>query len=117
MLLYYLDQSDAVEWNDTNTRIICSLFDKQVKEGNRPNTHLNSVGYDEVAESFYQMTGIHVTKLQLKNKWDKLKPGLVAWQKNIEGNQIGAKCRWWDYNGCRVVEEDKEGDNLNFIFL
>jgi len=45
---------------------------------------LNSVGYDEVAESFYQMTGIHATKLQLKNKWDKLKPDLVAWQKILK---------------------------------
>jgi len=45
---------------------------------------LNSVGYDEVAESFYQMTGIHVTKLQWENKWDKLKPDLVAWQKILK---------------------------------
>ena len=50
---------------------------------------MNSVGYDEVAESFYQMTGIHVTKLQLKNKWDKLKPGLVAWQKILKETGLG----------------------------
>jgi len=64
---------------------------------------LNSVGYDEVAESFYQMTGIHVTKLQLKNKWDKLKPDLVAWQKVLKQTGLGRNAageitmddEWW----------------------
>ncbi|CAN6371487.1 unnamed protein product [Urochloa humidicola] len=78
------DLGDAIDWNDTNLSIICSLFAKQVKKGNRPNTHLNAVGYEEVSESFYQMTGIHATKLQLKNRWDKLKPDLVAWQKLLK---------------------------------
>ena len=40
-------------------------------------------GYEEVVKSFYQMIGIYATKLQLKNKWDKLMPDLVAWQKNM----------------------------------
>ena len=84
MLLIYHGQDNAIDWSGTNTSIICWLLDKQVKKGNRPNTHLNSVGYDEVAESFYQMTGIHATKLQLKNKWDKLKLDLVAWQKILK---------------------------------
>ncbi|PVH63678.1 hypothetical protein PAHAL_2G083500 [Panicum hallii] len=74
-----------------------------VKKGNRPNTHLNSVGYEEVSESFYQMTGIHATKLQLKNKWDKLKPDLVAWQKLLKQTGLGRNAlgeivmddEWW----------------------
>jgi hypothetical protein len=50
---------------------------------------LNSVGYDKVAESFYQMTGIHATKMQLKNKCDKLKPDSVAWQKILKQTGLG----------------------------
>ena len=89
MLLIYHGQDDAIDWSGTNTSIICSLFAKQVKKGNRPNTHLNSVGYEDVAETFYQMTGIYVTKLQWKNKWDKLKPDLVAWQKVLKQTGLG----------------------------
>ena len=77
-----------------NISIISSLFGKQVKKGNRPNTHLNLVGYEEVAESFYQMTGIHATKLQLKNKWDKHKPDLVAWQKILKQTGLGRNACW-----------------------
>ena len=56
-----------------------------------------------MAESFYQMIGIHVTKLQLKNKWDKLKPDLVAWQKVLKQTGLGRNAAgeitmdddWW----------------------
>ena len=89
MLLIYHGQDDAIDWSGMNTSIICSLFAKQVKKGNRPNTHLNSVGYEEVTETFNKMIGIHVTKLQLKNKWDKLKPYLVAWQKELKQTGLG----------------------------
>ena len=56
-----------------------------------------------MAASFYQMIGIHVTKLQLKTKWDKLNPDLVAWQKvlkqiglgrNVAG-EIIMDIEWW----------------------
>jgi hypothetical protein len=45
-----------------------------VLKGNRLNIHLNSVGYDEVIQFFRQITGIELSKRQLRNKWDKLKP-------------------------------------------
>ena len=35
------------------------------------------------------MTGIYVTKLQWKNRWDKLKPDLVAWQKVLKQTGLG----------------------------
>jgi hypothetical protein len=103
ILLYYHGQGDAIDWNDTNLSIICSLFAKQVKNVNRLNTHLNSVGYEELAESFYQMTGIHATKLQLMNRWDKLKSDLVAWQKILKQTGLGRNAageiimddEWW----------------------
>jgi hypothetical protein len=48
-----------MEWNDEYTALVCKLFAKQVRKGNRPNTHLNNVGYTEVNERFFQY---HVEK-------------------------------------------------------
>nr|TKW09620.1 hypothetical protein SEVIR_6G115200v2 [Setaria viridis] len=83
---------DSIEWTDANTTIICSLFAKQVKKGNRSNTHLNSVGYDEVSNEFFNLTAIRLTKRQMKNKWDKLKTDLTTWKKLMR-KQTGAG---WD---------------------
>ncbi|XP_034595289.1 uncharacterized protein [Setaria viridis] len=83
------DTGDSIEWTDANTTIICSLFAKLVKKGNRPNTHLNSVGYDEVSNEFFNLTAIRLTKRQMKNKWDKLKIDLTTWKKLMR-KQTGA---------------------------
>ncbi|WVZ68700.1 hypothetical protein U9M48_017608, partial [Paspalum notatum var. saurae] len=73
--------------------LVCKLFAEQVEKRNRPNTHLNGVGYAEVSDRFYQMTGIELSRTQLKNKWDKLKPDLVNWQK-LKRRQTGTG---WDH--------------------
>ncbi|KAG2536836.1 hypothetical protein PVAP13_9NG225073 [Panicum virgatum] len=70
-----------MDWNDEYIAHVCKLFAQQVLRGNRPNTHLNAVGYDEVIAMFKQITDIELTRRQLKNKWDKLKPDYTAWQK------------------------------------
>lgn len=57
-----------MDWTDVYTSIACNLFAEQVKKGNRSNTHLNSVGYTKVSNRFYQMIGIYLSKMQLKNK-------------------------------------------------
>ncbi|XP_034595288.1 uncharacterized protein [Setaria viridis] len=109
------DTGDSIEWTDANTTIICSLFAKLVKKGNRPNTHLNSVGYDEVSNEFFNLTAIRLTKRQMKNKWDKLKIDLTTWKKLMR-KQTGAGSErargvidmddeWWkkaraDLSGC-----------------
>jgi hypothetical protein len=51
---------DRLEYK--HTRIVCSLFAKQVLKGSRLNTHLNFVGYEEVVEDFFQRTGIWPSK-------------------------------------------------------
>jgi hypothetical protein len=57
------------------------LFAEQVDKGNRPNTHLNGLGYANVEKGFKDRTGIVASKVQLKNKWDKLKEDFKAWKK------------------------------------
>ena len=34
---------------------------------------LSSIGYENLAKKFYEATGLKYTKLQFKNKWDKMK--------------------------------------------
>ena len=48
----------VAEWNIENTRIVTELFVKQVRAGNRPNTHLTSNAYDEVGREFKLITGL-----------------------------------------------------------
>nr|TKV94236.1 hypothetical protein SEVIR_9G280400v2 [Setaria viridis] len=96
---------DHMDWNDGCTTIVCKLFAEQVRKGNRPNTHLNNVGYFEVKERFFQSTGIMLKKSQLKNKWDKLRGDLSAWNKlmrkqigtgwNWEKGTINMDAKWW----------------------
>uniref|UniRef100_J3MQR2 DDE Tnp4 domain-containing protein n=1 Tax=Oryza brachyantha TaxID=4533 RepID=J3MQR2_ORYBR len=57
---------DQMEWTDAHVTLACELMAEQVSRGNRPNTHLNTVGYTEVSDRFYQMTGILLSKTQIK---------------------------------------------------
>ena len=61
-------QGDAMDWTDGYLTLVCNLFAEQVRKGNRPNTHLNNVGFTEVSDSFFQSIGIMLSKTQLKNK-------------------------------------------------
>ncbi|KAJ1259629.1 hypothetical protein BS78_10G170200, partial [Paspalum vaginatum] len=63
-------QGDSMEWTLENLTLVCELFAEQVDKGNRPNTHLNAVGYAEVSNRFFQCTAIELSKLQLA--WQKL---------------------------------------------
>jgi hypothetical protein len=82
-----------MEWTDSNVTIACELMAEQVRKGNCPNTHLNSLGYTEVSDRFLQLTGIKLSKMQIKNKWDKLKTDFTTWQK-LKRRQTGTG---WNY--------------------
>ncbi|XP_022681842.1 zinc finger CCCH domain-containing protein 43-like [Setaria italica] len=60
-------------------------------------------GYTEVSNRFYQMTGIYLSKMQLKNKWDKLKTKLSAWNRLMK-RQTGTG---WDRTK-GVIDMDDE---------
>ncbi|XP_066352031.1 L10-interacting MYB domain-containing protein-like [Miscanthus floridulus] len=75
-----------IDWNSENTRVLCMLFAEQVGKGNRPNTHLNALGYAEVEKGFKERTEIVATKVQIKNKWDKLKEDFKAWWKKARAD-------------------------------
>jgi hypothetical protein len=99
-----ITQGDSMDWSvSEHVFIVCSLFAEQVQKGNRPNTHLNVVGYTEVSSRFFQITGIELSKTQLKNKWEKLKCDLTAWRKLMR-RQTGTG---WDHLR-QTIETDPE---------
>jgi hypothetical protein len=92
-----------IDWNAVNTRELCKLFAEQVRRGNRPNTYLNSVGYAEVEKGMKDRLGIEVSKLQIKNKWDKLKEDFKAWKKLLL-RQTGTG--WCPIKGTIVMDDE-----------
>ena len=92
-----------MDWTDAHVTLACELMAEQVRKGNRPNTHLNSVGYTEVSDRFFQMTGIMLSKTQIKNKWDKLKVDWTAWQK-LKRRQTGTG--WNNTKGVISMENE-----------
>uniref|UniRef100_A0A0A9H1M8 Myb/SANT-like domain-containing protein n=1 Tax=Arundo donax TaxID=35708 RepID=A0A0A9H1M8_ARUDO len=72
------------EWNDEHTKIICELFEEQVRAGNRPNTHLNNIGYRQVASKFQQRTQLLYTSFRLRTNGISLRvntpPGINCLQ-------------------------------------
>jgi hypothetical protein len=42
-----------MDWTNSSLILICELMAEQVKKGNRPNTHLNTLGNTEVFDRFF----------------------------------------------------------------
>lgn len=97
------------EWNEERTRLVCALFEEQVHAGNRPNTHLNNIGYRQVASKFQQRTQLLYTKLQLKNKWDKFKNDYIIWRKLL----VAGKGLPWDSVKRTFVADDEWWKKIN----
>jgi hypothetical protein len=81
-------KEDTADWCDENVKIVCELFAEQVRENNRSGSHLSKLS--NVIEKFKTRTGLSYTKLQFKNKWDKLKKDYNNWKQL--GRETG--CGW-----------------------
>lgn len=84
-------KDDSADWCDENLKIVCELFAEQVRAKNRSGSHLNRQGYNNVIAQFKERTGLTYTKLQFKNKWDKMKEDYSNWKQL--GRETGAG---WD---------------------
>uniref|UniRef100_A0ACD5ZKA4 Uncharacterized protein n=1 Tax=Avena sativa TaxID=4498 RepID=A0ACD5ZKA4_AVESA len=123
----------AADWSEENTRIIVELFVKQVRMGNRPNTHLTPSAYEEVHNEFKMRTGLSYKQAQLKNKWDKLKNDYNMFKKlrlretgggwDVEKNTVKQDPEWWkkaakDIPGCGKFRKqglrNEEGPRVMF---
>jgi hypothetical protein len=87
------------DWSDDNSRIVCEIFADEVLKGNRSSTHLNKTGYKNVIARFKERTGIVYTRMQFKNRWDKLKQDYGIWKK-LKRKETGLG---WDESGKNIV--------------
>jgi hypothetical protein len=71
-----------MDWTDEYNQIVCELMAQQVRKGTEYTFEHSS--YTEVSKMFFQITGIELTKTQLKNKWDRLKGDWQIWQKLVQ---------------------------------
>ncbi|KAH1057677.1 hypothetical protein J1N35_035742 [Gossypium stocksii] len=77
-------------WDDELTLTFCELCMNEVNAGNRPTTHLNSKGWENVVALFQAKTQKNYGKPQLKNKWDTLKKEWRLWRELLkESTDIG----------------------------
>lgn len=93
-------------WTDEFTLAFCEICVKEVDAGNRPTTHLNSKGWDNVIANFKERTQKDYDKHKLKNKWDTLKKEWRLWTellKNTTGlgwcpirKTVDATEEWWN---------------------
>lgn len=93
-------------WDPKSNEIFIRLCVEQVKQGNRPGTHLNKVGWDSVIKMFESATGKIYSRIQLKNRWDVLKREWGLWNSLLRGASglgkdpatgvITASDEWWN---------------------
>jgi hypothetical protein len=94
--------ADSAYWCDENLSIVCKIFADEVDKGNRANTHLSKTGYKNVIQKFKDRTRLLYTRMQFKNKWDKLKQDYGIW-KQLVNNETGIG---WDEGGKNIVMID-----------
>ncbi|XP_008660387.1 L10-interacting MYB domain-containing protein-like [Zea mays] len=100
--------SDSADWNEDNTALVCELFAEQVKAHNRSGTHLNKTGYKNVMDKFKEKTGLSYTKMQFKNKWDKMRIEYTNWKRLLKETGLG-----WDTTKKTWSATNERWKNLN----
>lgn len=102
--IYCFWYSCVADWSERNLRILCEICADEVRLGNRANTHLNKTGYRNLIKRFKERTGLLYTRVQFKNRWDKLKVEYGIWKQLTKQTGIGWKegtrnidmpAEWW----------------------
>lgn len=92
-------------WTHAHHKIFIDLCLEQTFEGNKPGTHFNKLGWRNIVHLFYEKTGLHYDKTQMKNHWDMTKAQWKAWTKLIGDsnmkwdpitNKFGATVEDWE---------------------
>ncbi|PUZ70658.1 hypothetical protein GQ55_2G251300 [Panicum hallii var. hallii] len=100
--------SDNADWNEENTKLLCELFAEQVTAHNRSGTHLNKSGYKNVMEKFKDKTELNYSKMQFKNKWDKMRREYANWKRLVKETGLG-----WDNEKKTYKAPDSRWKQLN----
>ncbi|KAH9617367.1 hypothetical protein KSS87_011205 [Heliosperma pusillum] len=102
----FVTKKEKANWDRLTTKIFCQICAEEVHVGNRPNTHFNRVGWENVVRKFQLKTRRRYDYKQLKNKWESLKTYYKTWIQLIgpetglgwdhEKGTIDADDIWWD---------------------
>lgn len=93
-------------WDPSTHIIFVELCLEEVRNGNRPGSHFNKVGWTNLGNNLKIQTGKVYSKLQLKNHWDSMKRDWKLYDRlmRIESGlgwdsvrkTINATPEWWD---------------------
>ncbi|KAL6144187.1 hypothetical protein ACLB2K_054882 [Fragaria x ananassa] len=92
-------------WPDDIVAIFCDIARKEVAKENRPGTHFDKKGWENVVKAFNDPTRRDYTKGQLKNKWDSLKNDWKLWSSLLHQETgigwdpikktVDSSAKWW----------------------
>lgn len=95
-----------INWDEKITELYIKICVQEVRNGNRPTTHLNKKGWDNLHDKLKNLANKDFDKKQLKNKWDSLKKDWQIWRKligketglgwNAMKRTVDATDEWWD---------------------
>ncbi|PPR87936.1 hypothetical protein GOBAR_AA32758 [Gossypium barbadense] len=75
------------------------LNSSKINAGNRPTTHLNSKGWENVIALFQVKTQKNYGKPQLKNKWDTIKKEWRLWRELLKESTATGENAWAPSSG------------------
>lgn len=76
---------DKANWDAKTMEVFIRLCVQEVTNGNRPGTHFGKTGWDNLINKFAIATRRNYNKVQLKNKWDRLKKEWGQWKSLTRG--------------------------------
>ncbi|KAL3851004.1 hypothetical protein ACJIZ3_012886 [Penstemon smallii] len=90
-------------WDSRSSEMFIKLCVDEANLGNRPGSHFNKTGWDNLVKKFAVASSRNYTKAQLKNKWDNLKKEWSQWKTLLCGETgLG-----WDHDKCTVIATDE----------
>ncbi|KAL3839127.1 hypothetical protein ACJIZ3_023718 [Penstemon smallii] len=90
-------------WDSRSSEMFIKLCVDEVNLGNRPGSHFNKTGWDNLVKKFATASSRNYTKAQLKNKWDNLKKEWSQWKTLLRGETgLG-----WDHDKGTVLATDE----------
>ncbi|CAH9134644.1 unnamed protein product [Cuscuta epithymum] len=98
--------SEKATWDLMSTESFIRVCVEELEAGNRPGTHFNKLGCDNIEKKFSQLTGRCYKKAQLKNRWDSLKKEWSQWMSLVRDETglgwdnvkqtVAADEEWWN---------------------
>ncbi|XP_057811273.1 L10-interacting MYB domain-containing protein-like [Salvia miltiorrhiza] len=99
------DGSSSAKWNDYLNRIFIQLCVEEIGKGNRPNSHFNVNGWNNIVRKFNEITGKNLVYKQIRNHWDAMKKEWLSFKKLMHSetvigwnplkNSLDASEEWW----------------------